>query len=311
VASKCQLATCDDQRNDQGNRGQDDGGGLHARDRASQGAACIATGTRVSEWVAQRRLQGTGHAKLRKTNGGSLPPRRLAAWHRSVMSFDSGELRELWESTLRDACIDQADAALFAMPSNRSSAGFGAKAWVRGSVIDDAADVEALGERLAEANSGRVRNLRRVAVWTGGRSREGLAATLRHELEHTVQLEVLGEILQQLSDDAYSVLIEHAGGLPGSGVLYHAIPAEADANAAAARFVRDRFGDARIDELVEGGDRDRAAMRQQNPPEPLETLRDRMQDFVGVLGPAMAKEFADRDPTRRSIPSEAASDKLP
>src|SRR4051794_11944875 len=106
------------------------------------------------------------------------------------------------------------------MSGEESDLGYRAKAWVRGSLIDDPDDTVPLGDRLAEANSVPTRRLRRVAVWTDNRSLEGLAAVLRHELEHTIQLDVLGPGLERLHERAESMLIEHAGGLPRSASLY-------------------------------------------------------------------------------------------
>jgi hypothetical protein len=47
---------------------------------------------------------------------------------------------------------------------------------------------------------------------------------------------------------AENVIAERVGGLAGGGFLYQVIPIEMDANAAAAVFVRERFGADRIDE---------------------------------------------------------------
>lgn len=227
-------------------------------------------------------------AKATRTSPGGC---RVLSSNHGVVSVSENCLRELWEAALADAGVEPGDAFLFALAGRTSSCGYRAKTWLRGSVIDAPDDVDAFGERLAEANSEPIRWLRRVAVWTGDRSLEGLAATLRHELEHTLQLDAFGRVLERLHERALSMLIEHAGGKPGSGVLYQAIPMEADANAAAAQFVRTRFGDARIDELVEAGDPDVAAMRRLEPPAPLEGLSERMKRFVKESGPAMAREF--------------------
>jgi hypothetical protein len=60
---------------------------------------------------------------------------------------------------------------------------------------------------------------------------------------------------------AENVILERVGGLAGGGFLYQVLPGEMDANAASAVFVRDRFGAARIDELLRSGDKDGSAFR--------------------------------------------------
>lgn len=250
----------------------------------ARGGCPTRAGRTVSVWVTVERPD---HRHRMRPGAGTI--RGM-----SGMAAGDEDFNELWHAALADACVDPADAVLFPLPGSQSSAGFGGKTWLRGTLIDDAADVEALGAYLIEANTHPARQLRRVAICIGGRSREGLAAALRHELEHTLQLELFGEILQRLHDEAYSVLIENAGGLPGSNVLYQRIPMEADANAAAAHFVRKFFGDSRIDELVEAGDPDRAAMRAQERPLRLETLAVRMEHFIDASGPGIAIEFRRR-----------------
>ena len=143
------------------------------------------------------------------------------------------DLDELWRAALNDAGIDPGDALMFVFPGAGSKNGDTAKTWVRGVLIDDPNDCESLGIHLEEANSDWARAVCRVAIWTD-RSHEGVAGLMRHELEHSRQFDVHGEALQRLHARAVDVLIEHAGGSPGSNSLYNAIPMEADANAAAA-----------------------------------------------------------------------------
>jgi hypothetical protein len=56
-----------------------------------------------------------------------------------------------------------------------------------------------------------------------------------------------------------------------------------DANAAAATFVRERYGTERIDELLRERDNDSAAFRSLVGPPPLETLPDRMIHFFATM----------------------------
>jgi hypothetical protein len=146
-----------------------------------------------------------------------------------------------------------------------------------------------------EANGEPGRSKRRVAIWTD-HSEEGIAATLRHELEHTIQHEGQGRVLQRLHDEAFDVLCRIAGGLPGSNLLYNMIPMEQDANAAAAVFVRSLFGDARIDALVASGDKHSAMFQSREGPQRVASMRERMENFVHTDGPRIATEFVRTNP---------------
>jgi hypothetical protein len=167
--------------------------------------------------------------------------------------------------------------------------------WLRGTLIEDPEELAALGVHADDASSEASRGARRVVVSTD-RSREGIAAAMRHELEHSHQLEEFGATLQQRHAVAKEVLAEHAGDagqLAGAAALYNAIPMEADANAAAATFARNMFGDDRINALIHGEDPDAALFRPTQPPGPLDTLLDRMGQFIINDGPAAARNFAD------------------
>jgi hypothetical protein len=114
-------------------------------------------------------------------------------------------------------------------------------------------------------------------VWSG-RPDEALAALIRHELEHTKQFdEIGGARLRLLHGRAVEELHRH-GGSTNRG--YNAMPMERDANRAGAIFARQRYGDDRVDELVEENVRDVAALRAIEPPEPLATLEHRMERFI-------------------------------
>jgi hypothetical protein len=82
---------------------------------------------------------------------------------------------------------------------------------------------------------------------------------------------------------AENVLSERVGGLTGGGFLYQTIPVEIDANAAAAIFVRGRYGTERIDELLNAGDSTSAALRSLVGPPPLDTLPNRMIRYFATI----------------------------
>ena len=103
-------------------------------------------------------------------------------------------------------------------------------------------------------------------------------------------------MLQRLYDEAFDVLCKIAGLVPRSNLLYNMIPMERDANAAAAVFVRSLFGDARIDSLVDAGDKHSAMFRSREGPQPIASIRERMEHFVKTDGPRIATEFVRTNP---------------
>ena len=99
---------------------------------------------------------------------------------------------------------------------------------------------------------------------------------------------------------AEGVICERVGGLAGGGFLYQVIPVEMDANAAAAKFVRAGFGEARIDELLQAGDTDASAFRSLVGPPAIETLPERMIQFLATVHD-LCQRYADR--TNHSFPT--------
>ena len=124
------------------------------------------------------------------------------------------------------------------------------------------------------ANSVPIRDLARVMVWVG-RTPEGVAGLMRHELEHTVQIAAHRGV-EHLHERAVEVLQERCG----TGKSYNAIPMELDANRAAARFLRRRYGPDRLRQLVSDGDVDSACFRPTADPDGLDTLVARMNAFI-------------------------------
>jgi hypothetical protein len=145
---------------------------------------------------------------------------------------------------------------------------------------------------LEEMNDEECIDAYRIVVFTD-RTIEGIAAAIRHELEHSMQREAHGQRLLELHGIAEAVICERVGGLPGGGFLYQVIPDEMDANAAAAVFVRTQFGAERIDELLRGGDTDGAALQSLVAPAPLGTLPERMVRFLATV-PDLCAKWAER-----------------
>jgi hypothetical protein len=109
-----------------------------------------------------------------------------------------------------------------------------------------------------------------IPIW---RTRPGIAGLVRHELEHVRQVKS-DECLAKLHGDALNLVT--------NGKDYQRIPMETDANAAGSMFARKRYGGRRIEERISLKDRDCAVLRQQEGPPSLDTLPQRMRDFIAA-----------------------------
>ena len=184
-------------------------------------------------------------------------------------------VNEAWRAALEDASIDSSEAALIWRVGRPRPTGQQAASWRPGSIIDPEFDDDhEFIHMLDWANSDKIRSLRRVMIWIE-RTPEGVAGLLRHELEHTIQLAADIEL-----DHLHQRAFEELGKRSASAKSYNLIPMEIDANRAAARFLRRRYGTDRLEELVVAGDKDVACFRPTAEPESLDTLADRMRAFI-------------------------------
>jgi hypothetical protein len=206
----------------------------------------------------------------------------------------SRELEVIWLDALADAEIDPDTALLYPMEgrATRGQAGCSAHFRPRDFEIRPDETMPELEALLDELNCDDCIEAIRILIWTA-RTPEGTAALLRHELEHARQVEENGRQLLELKDVVQRVICERIGGLPGGGFLYQATPDELDANAAAAMFVRQRFGTARINQLLQDGDFDSSAFRSLVGPPPLSTLPARMVRFLATV-PDLCEKWASR-----------------
>lgn len=115
----------------------------------------------------------------------------------------------------------------------------------------------------------------RVSAWLDGMADEDIAAILRHEAEHIVQF-TTDPGLQHVYFDCLDRIRERED----SGRLYQCIPAEADANAAAAIYVRNRFTPERIVELAAGDSPGETIFRAPPVPPDMSTLAARMDETL-------------------------------
>lgn len=194
-------------------------------------------------------------------------------------------------AALADAEIDSADVLLYTL-KGESGGGYGARYLHRGLHIHPEGEAEELHPLLEEMNEEACIDAYRIAVFTE-RTFEGIAALIRHELEHARQRDVHGQRLMELYGMAEAVISERVGGLAGGGFLYQVIPVEMDANAAAAIFVRHRFGADHVDALLRAGDKDGSAFRSLVGPPAIETLPERMIQFFATI-PDLCERFAER-----------------
>jgi len=203
------------------------------------------------------------------------------------------EIEEVWLATLADAEVDPDDALLYLVDGENGSTGHAARYLYQHRELHPEGEPEEIHQLLTEMNNDDCIDAHRVVVFKD-RTIEGIAALIRHELEHGRQYNAFGQKLVELGGLAEHVICERVAGLVGGGFLYQTIPLEMDANAAAAAFVRQRFGPERIDALLAAGDKDGAAFRSLVGPPPLETLPERMIRFVATM-PDLCQRVADNN----------------
>ena len=182
---------------------------------------------------------------------------------------------ETWRAALDDAGLSLGEVALIWREGRPRPTGQEAASWRADSDIDpEFEDDYGFIPALEWANSDPIRGLPRVMVWVG-RTPEALAGLLRHEVEHTVQVAAHVDL-----DHLHQRALDEVRGRGGTGKSYNAIPMEVDANRAAARFLRRRYGAERLGQLVEAGDLDAPYFRPTADPGGLDTLPERMRAFV-------------------------------
>lgn len=189
------------------------------------------------------------------------------------------EIEEIWLAACGDAGLNPDDCLLYLLDGRQSETGYGGMHSQYTLRIYESehfgADINAL---VGELNAEERIDATRILVWRE-RTIEGLAGMIRHELEHAVQNEENGLRVEDMYHLAIRVLALRVGGLAGGGLLYTTIPNELDANAAAAMFVRGRYGDEQITALLDARDDDSALFRSLIGPGPLESLPERLFGF--------------------------------
>jgi hypothetical protein len=203
------------------------------------------------------------------------------------------EIEEIWIAATADAGLDVDQCLLYLLDGRESESGYSGWHFHAGLHIYEAehfgAEVNGL---LEEMNSEECIDATRIIVWSN-RTVEGIAALIRHELEHAVQNAAHGLRVEELYHLAMQVILVRVGGVPGGGLFYATIPNELDANAASAAFVRERYGEERIRELLDAGDADSGAFRSLVGPAPVEMLPERLLAFF-MLHRDLCEAYAEQ-----------------
>lgn len=187
----------------------------------------------------------------------------------------TNELREEWHAAVGDARVDAQTVVLFIVPQRQPDAGAETAYLAPNHLVQG--DSHLVLHRVGHELIGHYHRQHKIAVWQHLREDERLAAALflRHELHHVVQFEAGGFGLIELYEDMKEVLRDR---YEENWIdWYFEMPAECDANAAAAAYARARYPE------QFGARADDPALRQffiELPPPDETTLPERM---IGAL----------------------------
>lgn len=219
--------------------------------------------------------------------------------------LESEELEAEWNAALQDAGFSPDRTRLYVVDAAQASDDVTFAVWhLPGrALVRDHEFPQPLD--LRDANAPEHIDLHRVVVWRDTTA-PILGALLRHELEHARQWDALGPGIFNLYDVIKLGVLPHkAGGLAGCGGFYiNSIPAEQDANAAAAMYLESRHPEA-TQAIRDSEQRNLACSIL--PPEPVATLQARMLAYLALFPSACAAyaaaegtDFADLLDNRHS-----------
>jgi hypothetical protein len=192
---------------------------------------------------------------------------------------------ELWSLALADSGVDPASVFLLSAPAGQAPRYFAAGHSAASVGYTLASDQDARDQanvhlyRIALPDLPPDANEVEQAIW---------AALARHELEHVRQDGGCGTKCFALADLLKTSKFGTAAGNDPSnwGRFINTIPVEADANAAASMFLRSHFPQSVIDQIATSPDY-APLVRAENPPNPPDTLVERMVDFIVPYQPAI------------------------
>ena len=156
-------------------------------------------------------------------------------------------LAEIWHDAIADADLAGHEEQLVLIPQDLPNCGgWSSVLFARGHMVDPSI------EGGIHWNDPTRMNLHRIFMSTQQRPHEEIAGLVRHELEHvrqynfTISLDGVeyAKLLITLHDIAWQSVGDDTE-------QYQLIPTEVQANAAASRFVREKYGDQTIEVLTE------------------------------------------------------------
>jgi hypothetical protein len=201
------------------------------------------------------------------------------------------EIEQIWLAACADARLNVNECLLYLFDGHESDAGFGGMHFNKHREIYESPDLgDDINALVPELNSAERIDATKILVWRD-RTTEGLAGAIRHELEHAVQNAAHVKDVEGLYHLAHYALTVRVGDLPGGAMLYQTIPNELDANAAAAVFVRGRYGADRVRALLAARDNDSALFRSLVGPAPVESLPERLMGFF-LMYRDLCEEYA-------------------
>src|SRR4051812_45640739 len=183
-----------------------------------------------------------------------------------------GKLGALFGEVLAHAGQDVNRFYPICLPGAPEANGRKAAFYAAGMTMDDDPDDIVHGTQLALANTPEAKRRHRLATftdinWEDPVEEAVLAGLLRHEVRHAEQFDALGREFFDLYELALTIGSWKVGGMPRGAMLYGLIPAEMDANTAAAKFLRERRS-AVVDAVL--GSDDGVLARSHTDPGPLE-----------------------------------------
>jgi hypothetical protein len=216
--------------------------------------------------------------------------RLCGLWSRPVRSID-----EIWRLAREDAEFAADEVRVYVLPGTKRG-GYSAMYFKPGDWLVFDENFPFARNQLDDANGPGLRK-NRVAVYAGVHEAE-LAGLMRHELEHAVQQRRYGDASWRIYERTLGALPRKYGNAPGSGTIYHSVPVERDANAAAAAHVIPTYGP--LPETILQGEHS-VLFRFPEGPLPLDSLGLRSLAFAVVHADAFRAELADHSETVEKI----------
>jgi hypothetical protein len=212
------------------------------------------------------------------------------------------QLEAGWLGALADAGYTPSDARLYLLAGARPSSGRSAMWFEPGSIVYRTLETPFSPAQLRDVNDPVIRQQHRVCAFFAERPAV-VIAKMRHELEHARQWDVAGKEVFDIYKHVYDMGSILFGGLPQSGRFYSLVPAEQDANAAAARFAQAHLSPEAITAEIAG---DQSVLfRSPAVTDPL-TLLNRMVGFAAIWRTTFEQVLSDAGESLATVLDSAA-----